>query len=127
MPFSNYLGNAILNAALRNTTYTSPATAYLALYTSDPTAADVGTEVSGGSYARQSIAFDAASAKVTQNASLVTFPQASGSWGTITHFGIRDALTSGNLLFYAAFSVSKTITTADQLLINDSDISVTLA
>ena len=49
---SNYLENALVNAVLRNTSYTSPATVYLALYTSDPTDADAGTEVSGTSYAR---------------------------------------------------------------------------
>ncbi len=50
---SNYLENALINATLRNTSYTSPTTVYVALYTSDPTDADSGTECSGTSYARQ--------------------------------------------------------------------------
>ena len=52
---SNHLENALINAVLRNTSYTSPTTTYLALYTSDPTDADTGTEITGGSYVRQAI------------------------------------------------------------------------
>jgi len=59
--FSNYLENAFINAALRATNFTAPTTVYVSLYTSDPTDADSGTEVSGGSYARTSAAFDAPS------------------------------------------------------------------
>ena len=58
---SNFLENALINATLRNTTYTSVATIYVALYTSDPTDADTGTEVTGGSYARTSVTFAAPS------------------------------------------------------------------
>ena len=51
---SNYLENALINATLRNTSYTSPSTVYVGLFTTDPTDAGSGTEVSGGSYARES-------------------------------------------------------------------------
>jgi hypothetical protein len=72
--FSNYLENALINAVLRNTTYTSPATVYVSLYTSDPTDADSGTEVSGGSYARTAVTFGAPSNGVSTNSADVTFP-----------------------------------------------------
>ena len=58
---SNYLENALINATLRNTTYTSVATVYVSLWTSDPTDAGSGTEVSGGSYARTAVSFATAS------------------------------------------------------------------
>ena len=64
---SNFLENALINATLRNTTYTSVATIYVALYTSDPTDADTGTEVTGGSYARTSVTFAAPSNGVSLN------------------------------------------------------------
>jgi len=88
---SNYLENAIINATLRNTTYTSPATVYVSLWTSDPTDAGSGTEVSGGSYARTAVTFGAPSGGVSTNSAAVEFPQATASWGIIGWIGINDA------------------------------------
>ena len=87
---SNYLENALINATLRNTTYTSPATVYVALFTSDPTDAGSGTEVSGGSYARTAVTFGAPSNGVTTNSAAVEFPQCTSSWGTVGWIGIMD-------------------------------------
>jgi len=125
--FSNFLENALINATLRNTTYTSPATVYVSLYTSDPTDADSGTEVSGGSYARTSVTFDAPSNGVTQNSADVTFPTATASWGTVSHIGVHDASTSGNLLFHTALDTAKTIDSGDIFKIETGNLTVTLA
>ena len=124
---SNYLENALINATLRNTSYTSPTTVYLALYTDDPTDADTGTEVSGGSYARQSITFGAPSNGVSTNSADITFPTATGSWGTVAYVGIRDNLTGGNLLYHTQLDVSKTISSGDIFKITTGNLSVTLA
>lgn len=124
---SNYLETALINATLRNTSYTTPTTVYVALYTSDPTDADTGTEVSGTSYARQSVTFGSPSNGVTTNSAAVEFPQAGGSWGTVTHIGIRDASTSGNLLYHTALDASKAIATGDVFRIASGSLSVTLA
>jgi hypothetical protein len=124
---SNYLENALINATLRNTAYTSPAVVYLGLYTSDPTDADSGSEVTGNAYARQAITFGAPSNGVTTNTAVIEFPQATGSWGTITHIGIEDALTSGNLLYHSPLDASKTIATGDVFRIAIGSLSVTLA
>ena len=125
--FSNFLENALINATLRATTYTSPATVYVSLYTTDPTDADSGTEVSGGSYARTAVTFGAPSNGVTTNSADVTFPTATGSWGTVTHIGIHDASTSGNLLFHTPLDTSKTIDSGDIFKITTGNLSVTLA
>ena len=125
--FSNYLENALINAVLRNTSYTSPTTVYVALFTSDPTDAGTGTEVSGGSYARTSVTFGSPSNGVTTNSADVTFPTATASWGTVTHIGIYDASTSGNLLFHTPLDVSKTIDSGDIFKISSGNLSVTLA
>ncbi len=124
---SNYLEGALINAVLRNTAFTSPATVYLALYTSDPTDADAGTEVSGNAYARQSITFGAPSNGVSTNSAAIEFPQATGSWGTVAYVGIRDASTAGNLLFHTALDASKTIATGDVFRVAAGSLSVTLA
>jgi hypothetical protein len=124
---SNFLENALVNATLRNTSYTSPATVHLALYTADPTDADTGTECSGTSYARQAITFGAPSNGVTTNSAAIEFPQAGGAWGTITHIGIRDASTAGNLLYHTPLDASKTIATGDVFRVAIGSLSVTLA
>lgn len=124
---SNYLENALINVTLRATSYTAPTTVYVALYTTDPTDADTGTECSGTSYARQSVTFGAPSNGVTTNSAAVEFPQAGGSWGTIAFIGIRDASTAGNLLYHTALDASKTIETGDVFRIASGSLSVTLA
>ena len=124
---SNYLDNALINATLRNTSYTSPTTTYLALYTSDPTDADTGTEITGGSYVRQAITMGAPSNGASTNSSAIEFPQATADWGVISYVGIRDAVTSGNLLFHTALDAAKTINNGDVFKITASNLSVQLS
>ena len=124
---SNYLENALVNATLRNTSYTSPAAVYVALFTTDPTDAGSGTEVSGGSYARQAATFGSPSNGASTTSADIQFPQATGSWGTITHFGVYDASSSGNLLYHGALTASKTIETGDVFKIASGSLTVTLA
>lgn len=124
---SNYLENALINGTLRGSSYTAPTTTYLALYTNDPTDADTGTEVTGGSYVRQAITFSAPSNGATSNSSAIEFPQCTSTWGTITHVGIRDAVTSGNLLYHTPLDTSKTISTGDIFKVTATNLTVTLA
>ena len=124
---SNYLENALVNVTLRATAYTAPTTVYLALYLTDPTDADTGTECSGTSYARQAITFGAPSNGATTNSAAIEFPQAGSAWGTVTHIGIRDALTTGNLLYHSPLDASKTIATGDVFRIATGSLSVTLS
>ena len=124
---SNFLEDALINATLRATTYTSVATVYVSLWTSDPTDAGSGTEVSGGSYARTAVTFGAPSNGVTTNSADVTFPTATASWGVVGWIGINDAATSGNLLYHSPLDTSKTIDTGDIFKISTGNLSVTLA
>ncbi len=124
---STYLENALINATLRNTSYTSPSTVYVGLYTSDPTDANTGTEVSGGSYTRTAVTMGSPTDGVSTNSAAVEFPQASGSWGTVGWIGILDASSSGNLLYHTALDVSKTISSGDIFKIAIGSLSVTLA
>lgn len=95
---SDYLENKLLDHCFRNTAFTSPTTVYAALFTTIPTDAGPGTEVSGGSYARIAITNAAAASGAISNSTAVTFPAATGSWGSIVAFAIFDALTVGNML-----------------------------
>ena len=123
---SNYLENALINGTLRATSYTAPTTVYVGLYTTDPTDANTGTEVSGGSYARTSATFGAPSNGVTTNSAAVTFPTATGTWGTVGWIGILDAATSGNLLYHTPLTSSKSIISGDIFTIAIGNLSVTL-
>ena len=124
---SNYLENALINATLRNTSYTSPTTVYVALHTADPQDDASGAEVSGGSYARTSATFGAPSDGASSNSADVTFPTATASWGAVTHIGIWDASSSGNLLYHTALDSSKTIDSGDIFKITSGNLTVTLA
>jgi hypothetical protein len=125
--FSNFLEDALINATLRATTYTSPATVYVSLWTSDPTDAGSGTEVSGGSYARTAVTFGAPSNGTSLNSADVTFPTATASWGTVGWIGINDALSSGNLLYHTALDLAKTIDSGDIFKIETGNLSVQLS
>jgi len=124
---SNYLENALINGTLRNTQYNSPALVYLALYTTDPTDADIGNECSLVAYARQVITFSVPNDGVSTNLYDIVFPVVTSGSQTITHIGIRDAYTVGNLLFYAPLAVSRVLVINDQLIINAGQLLVTLA
>lgn len=109
---SDYLEAALLNHVLRNTAYTSPGTSiYVALHTADPTDAGSGAEVVYTSYARVQVStWDAPASRATQNTNAVNFPTpGSNGDSPVTHIGIWDASTAGNLLFYGALNNSKTI------------------
>lgn len=124
---SNYLETALINATLRNTSYTSPAAVYVSLHTADPTDAGTGTEVSGNAYARQAATFGAPSDGVSTTTADITFPQAAGSWGTIGWIAIWDASTTGNMLYHTALDTSKSIDTGDIFKIASGSLTVTLA
>jgi hypothetical protein len=124
---SNYLENALINETLRGTAFTAISTPYIALFTSDPTDAGTGTEVSGGSYARQAATFGAPSNGASVTTADITFPTCTSAWGTVGWIGIYDALTTGNLLYHTALDTAKAIDTGDIFKISSGNLSVTLA
>lgn len=124
--FSDYLENKVLLHVFGASAYSAPGTLYLALYTSDPGDDNSGTECSGTSYARQTITFSVVADTASNNAA-VEFPTAGSNWGTITHVGILDALTSGNLLAHGALTASKVVNSGDVFRVPSGDLDITLA
>lgn len=124
MAFSNYLANAVLDEIFNQSEFTAPSNIYLALYTSDPGHDDTGTEVSAPNYARQDVtaAFAAAASRQVENDTEILFPEAGESWGTVTHVGIKDAETGGNLLDHTDLPVDKQVNENDQLRLKAGDI-----
>lgn len=126
MPLSNYARGKIHDHIYGRTSWTMPATIYVALYTTDPTNADTGTEVTGGSYARKLLSMGPATAGVGENSALVNFGTATANWGTVTHIGIRDASSGGNLLAYGPLTTSKVVNNGDSLDFPIGDIDSAL-
>jgi hypothetical protein len=125
MSFSNYLETELLDHVFAGNAYSSPAAVYVGLFTAAPGEAGGGTEVSGGSYARQAGSFTVSGNTATTSAA-IEWPTATASWGTISHIAIFDASTSGNMLAYASLSASKTIASGDVFRIPTGDIDITL-
>jgi len=127
MSFSNSTETLVLNWLLTGGTATRPTAWYLALYTAAPGEAGGGTEVTtaGTAYARQSAAFTV-SGNTASNTSAIEFPTATASYGTVSHVGVFDAVTGGNLIAYAALTTSKVIDTGDVLRVPAGDLDITL-
>jgi len=123
---SDYLELKLLDHSLGTTAFTAPATVYVGLYTSSPGDDDSGTEVSGGSYARQSASFASASGGSASTDATITFPAATATWGTITHISIHDASTAGNLLYHGAVTTSKLIESGDTFQISSGNLTISL-
>lgn len=102
MAKSDYLENKILDHVFNNTAYTSPAAVYGALMTAIPNDTGGGTEVAGGSYARQALTMGSPTLGVITNSAAVTFSAVPSA--TITSIAIYDAATAGNLLYYGALT-----------------------
>lgn len=122
---SDYLENKVLDHILGTTSYTMPSAVYVGLSTGSFADDNSGTELSGSGYARVAATFNAAASGATDNASAVQFSAATGSWGTVSHFGIFDASTAGNLLIHGAFTTAKVIASGDILKIDAGDLDIT--
>tara|TARA_R110002124_G_scaffold33144_2_gene110423 strand:+ start:913 stop:1302 length:390 start_codon:yes stop_codon:yes gene_type:complete len=126
--FSDYLEAKVLNHVFGGTAYTAPSTLYVGLYTAAPSDSGGGTEVTGGSYARKSMpAMTVSGTTQATNGAAVEFVTATGSWGTVTHCGVFDAASSGNLLGWAALTASKAVASGDVFRFDAGDLDITLA
>lgn len=125
---SDYAEDKLLDHVLGTASFTAPSAVYLALWVGDPGEDGAGgAEVTGGSYARQAVTFTASSGGATSNDSLITFPTAAASWGTVDYAAIFDASTSGNMLWHGALTAAKTIGTGDVIRFQIGDIDLSLA
>ena len=124
---SDYLENEILDHILSVGSYTMPTNVYVGLSTGSFADDNSGTEITGNNYARVVASFGAAASGTASNDAAIEFAAATGSWGSISHFGIFDASSSGNLLIHGAFTAAKTIASGDILKISTGDLDVTAA
>jgi hypothetical protein len=120
---TDYLANALRDHTLRNTAYTSPTTVYLALFTTATTEAGGGTEMTGGSYARQAITFDAgAIAGQADQATLITFTDCPAA--TVVAGAVMDALTAGNMLYHGRFPAQRALVGGEPFNLLAGDLKI---
>jgi hypothetical protein len=125
---ADYLENILVDHIFRTRTYTKPTALWVALFTAAPSDSGGGTEVVGGSYVRVNLppsdtnwaatqggtsGNSSGSGGQTSNAVAITYPAPTANWGTVTHFGIFDASSGGNLIVWDALTASKTINSGD--------------
>lgn len=120
---SNYLKSKIVKHIKGEASYTMPSTLYLALYTQDPTAADGGLEVTGGSYSRKPISFGAESGGSAQSNAAINFTSMPTT--NVSHWGIRDAASGGNLLYFGNFDIVQAITSGQTFTIDSGNVVIT--
>ena len=126
---SDHAENLLLNFLMTTGTATRPTSWYVALFTSAPNDAGGGTEVSGNGYSRQSVSWDTASGTggTTANSGAVSFTASGSGFGTVTHIGIFDASSSGNLLWHGAMDTAKSVASGDVLQFAVGAIDLTIA
>lgn len=127
---SDFLENKLLEHSTGKASWTSPTHTYLALYTVAPTDSTPGTEVSAGNYARVQLSWGSASGgqiSINANAAFPSAGTASVNYGTVVAMGILDAVTSGNLLWYANLSPSFTINVGDSFTVISGGITLSLS
>ena len=137
---TDYFENKLVDQVFRGQAFSFPSTLYVGLLTAAPSDATGGTEVTGGSYARIGVACSLANWAGTQSAGsttastgtsgttsnngVISFPTPSANWGTITHFGIYDAVSAGNLMLWGPLSSSKAVFTGDAVSIQAGQLQI---
>jgi len=124
---SDYLELKFLDHFTGRASTSAPSAVYLGLSTGSLGDDNGGTELSGNNYTRKAVTFAAASSGSIASNAAVEFNAATGSWGSISHFGVYDAASSGNLLFHGAFSAAKTIGSGDVLKVASGSLTITAA
>lgn len=124
---SDYAEKKILDHTLGVAAFTMPSTIYLALFTANPTDAGTGAEVSGGAYVRKAITFSAAASPggTTSNSADVLFPAATTAY-TVTHIGLYDALSAGNLLWHGPLTASQAVAIGNEFKMGATKLSISL-
>jgi hypothetical protein len=121
---TDYLEKELLDHVC-NATWNVPTTVFLGLFTADPTDTGVaGTEVSGGAYSRTTITFVTAVTRNVTQKGKVTFPQATADWGTVTHYGIHDAVSAGNMLAHGSLNTSKSVVNGNTPSVATSEVVI---
>lgn len=128
---SNALRESVLNWIRGTAMAAAPTTVYVSLHTADPGLTGT-SEVSGTGYARIAVTFSAPADdgddEMIQNSGALTFGPAGASWGTVTHFGVWQHLTStaaANFL-WGGTATNRTVNSGDSYQFSSSNLKLKL-
>ena len=126
---SDHAENLLLNWLMTTGTAARPTQWFVALFSSAPNDAGGGTEINGNGYSRQSVSWDTASGTggTTANSGVVSFTASGSGFGTVTHIGIFDASSAGNLLWHGGMDTAKSVAAGDVLQFAVGAIDLTIA
>lgn len=126
--FTDFSESLVLNFLLTTNTITRPTQFYVGLFTTATGETGGGTEITGGDYVREEASFNVSGTAPTSavNTAAIEFPTATANWGEITHIGLFDAASAGNMLVHASLDVAKTISIGDVFRIPAGDLEITL-
>jgi hypothetical protein len=121
---SDFLENELLDHIF-NVVYNRPTNLFLGLSTADPLDTGAGlAEPGAGAYTRVTLAFGAASSRAVTQSAKVTFPQATAAWGNLTHYGVFDAVTAGNMLAHGSLTVAKNVVNGNTPSVATSEVVI---
>lgn len=120
MSLTNYGENKLLDLFRGAGTY------YVGLFTVSPSETGGGTEISAGGYARQKVTFGAASGGSMTNSEAMEFPTATADWGTAVAWGLFDAATGGNMVWYGSITEPKILYKGDIYRVNANNLTLTM-
>ena len=120
MSLTNYGEDRLL------TLFRDDGSCYLALFTEAPGEAGGGVEVTGGAYVRQKVTFGDPVDGVMKNSAAIEFPTATESWGTAVAWGLFDAASGGNLLWYGSITTPKELLAGDIYRINSQNLTLSM-
>jgi hypothetical protein len=110
MAKSNIMKTLVLNFLARNQSVAQPTQLYLALFTTNPTDANTGTEASYSGYQRQAVVFGApqlsGGSAIIQNTSQLTFALVPTASGNIAYAALMTAQTGGDLVYYGPLAAT---------------------
>lgn len=122
--FSDYLETKLLEHVLLGIPYTPPDNVYVALHPVSPGDDGLGAEVVGASYERKLVTFTAVVDSSTSNEAALVWVNM--PLVTVTHVGIWDAATAGNLLFHGALLEARPLSAGDPFSFNIGDLDVAI-
>ena len=120
------LRDEILDHILGTAANTAPSNVYVALYSSDPTDVDSGTELSGNGYARELVTFDASVAGVSSTDVNAEFGPATADWGSVTHVAVHSSISGSDLIFFGPLATARTVLEDDILRFSAGNLTLKL-
>lgn len=137
MPLTQSIQLSLINHIFGGGDYARPATLFLGLSTTAVSATGTNiTEPSGNGYARVSLTNNTTNfpnattdtgKAVKTNGVDIEFPEATGAWGTVSHWFLSTASSGGTIIAYGALETSRSVVASDIPIVKANQLVIRLA